>query len=315
MNMVACCPVCGGQAERMRHPLEGRSLLAMADALGTDLPEWVGLPQHIARCGTCGLEFAEPMADPGEEFYKWLTSAEFRYPKHRWEWEEVAGLLREIARDKPVSVLDAGCGEGRFIERISRIPGVAARGVDQNLDVVEAARARGLEVYHGDLSTVGLHDLRVDVITLFHVVEHVYDPVDVLGRARDCLTEGGVIMFSVPITPMSYEHAWPDPFNMPPHHLTRWSMRSLKALGDRLGMVFRVTVPKPAPLPSRVLRGLALQAGISRQSSMVRKGLNVLRFVLGRPARLAAEVSQQLRRERYAGRVLPDVVLVRLEKS
>lgn len=313
--MVESCPVCGAQAEGVEHPLEGRSLAAMADALGVDLPQWEGLPQRIARCGTCGLEFAEPMADPGEAFYKWLTSAGFRYPKHRWEWSEAARLLREIARDRPVSVLDAGCGEGRFLEEIARIPGVAARGIDQNLDVVEAARGRGLNVHYGDLSTVGLSDLRLDVITLFHVVEHVSDPIDVLGRARDCLTENGIIMFSVPISPMSYEHAWPDPFNMPPHHLTRWSMRSLEALGDRLGMVLRVSVPGAAPLAVRVLRSLVLQAKKSPQGSAFHKALNVLCYLLGRPARLVHEVSQQLHRETYAGRTLPDVVLVRLEKG
>ncbi|MDH5831322.1 class I SAM-dependent methyltransferase [Luteimonas sp. M1R5S18] len=256
-----------------------------------------------------------PMADPGERFYKWLTSANFRYPKHRWEWNEAASLLREMAQDGPISVLDAGCGEGRFLEQIAEIPGVAAQGFDQNFDVVEAARARGLDVYHGDLSTVGLHDLCIDVITLFHVVEHVSDPIDVLERARDCLNQRGIIMFSVPLSPMSYEHAWPDPFNMPPHHLTRWSLRSLTVLGDRLGMGLRLSVPQAAPLPARVLRSLVLQAGESaKRASALSKAMNVLRFVATKPTRLVAEVSQQLRRERYAGCALPDVVLVRLEK-
>ena len=211
--------------------------------------------------------------------------------------------------------MDAGSGEGKFLEAIAKIPGVNAYGIDQNPDVVAASQARGLNVRHGDLSVVGLDDLGLDVITFWHVVEHVADPVQMIERARDCLNENGMIMFSVPITPMSYEHVWPDPFNMPPHHLTRWSVRSLEALARRLGMQVVMTLPDASPVFFRALRSLVLRtSGYSGRASPVVKGGRVLRYVLTNPCRLIREFRQQRGRETYDGRPLPDVVLVSLRK-
>lgn len=287
----------------------------MANVLGVDEPAVSNLPQRIVRCEECGLEFSHPMRDPGESFYTWLTNSSFRYPKRRWEWSEAANILERVAADREIVVLDAGSGEGRFLEMIARIPGVVPQGIDQNPAVIEASRARGLDVRHGDLSVAGLQGLRLDVITFWHVVEHVSDPVGLLQRARDCLNENGMILFSVPITPMSYEHAWPDPFNMPPHHLTRWSVTSLEALASRLGMTFGMSLPAASSIPTRTLRSLVLQATDSlASSSAFAKGMAVLRFVSRNPMRLVSELRHQLRRQKHGGRVLPDVVLVSLRK-
>lgn len=314
-SAARACPVCGAASRRVDHPLSGRSLGAMGDAVGIAEPLQLEASQHIARCDSCGLEFSEPMVNPGEGFYTWLTTANFDYPKHRWEWDQAFDMLEKLAAARPVVVLDAGSGEGRFLEAIARIPGIAAYGIDQNPDVVAASQARGLKVRQGDLSIVGLDDLDLDVVTFWHVVEHVADPVEMLERARDCLNEDGVIMFSVPITPMSYEHAWPDPFNMPPHHMTRWSLRSLEALANRLGMRVVMTLPDALPVFSRVLRSLVLRtSGSSGHLSRARKGWRVLRYVLANPARLIHEFRQQQGREMHDGRPLPDVVLVSLRK-
>ena len=309
------CPVCGSLARRVDHPLSGRSLNAMGDALGITAPLRLDVSQHIARCEGCGLEFSDPMVNPGEDFYRWLTSAHFDYPKRRWEWDEAVGVVERLASGRNVAVLDAGSGEGRFLEAIAKIPGVTAYGIDQNPDVVAASQMRGLKVMHGDLSVIGLDDLGLDVITFWHVVEHVADPVQMLERARGCLNENGIIMFSVPVTPMSYEHAWPDPFNMPPHHLTRWSVRSLEALARRLGMQVVMTLPHASSVFSRALRSLVLRtSGSSGSASPVVKGARVLRYVLANPFRLTQELRQQLGREMHEGRPLPDVALVSLRK-
>lgn len=197
---------------------------------------------------------------------------------------------------------------------VSQIPGVQVIGLDHNPDMVARCRAEGLDVIEG-----GLDDLSrrvpdgVDVVTFWHVIEHVEDPVGLLEASRQRLHEGGELCFSVPLTPMSYEHSWPDPFNEPPHHLTRWNLRSLEALAARLGMRMELDLPDAAPLPSRVLKALVLQAmppfGVPGKAA---KALRLLRFLLRHPLALPREVARQWRHPRHAGRVLPDVVLVTL---
>ena len=46
-------------------------------------------------------------------------------------------------------VLDVGCGRGEFLELLAAA-GVSAKGIDLNHEMVEACRARGLEVVEAD---------------------------------------------------------------------------------------------------------------------------------------------------------------------
>ena len=287
----------------------------MGEALGISEPFELQAPQHIARCAMCGLEFSDPMRNPGEGFYTWLTTAHFAYPKRRWEWDEAIRVVEGMAADRPIRVLDAGSGEGRFLEMVAKIPGVVAQGIDQNPDVVAASMVRGLNVRHGDLSVFDSSESGFDVITFWHVIEHVDDPVGILERARGCLAEDGIIMFSVPITPMSYEEAWPDPFNMPPHHLTRWSLTSLDALAERLDMRVKMFLPDASSVLQRTLRSLVLRANPSPvSSSPAAKAVRVLWYVAANPNRLIQEVRRQRCREKRDGKTLPDVALVSLRK-
>jgi SAM-dependent methyltransferase len=78
-------------------------------------------------------------------------------------------------------VLDAGCGRGEFLSLLGE-SGVTARGVDLNIEMVEACRARGLTAEHGDIVEY-VESLAAESIGgLFaaQVVEHL--PPDLLLR-------------------------------------------------------------------------------------------------------------------------------------
>lgn len=66
--------------------------------------------------------------------------------------DEIRERLRDyvpLFRDK-APVADLGCGRGEFLELLAEA-GVEARGVEANAQMVEASRARGLDVVRGDL--------------------------------------------------------------------------------------------------------------------------------------------------------------------
>jgi SAM-dependent methyltransferase len=71
-------------------------------------------------------------------------------------------------------VLDVGCGRGEFLELL-RERGIAARGVDMNHAMVEACRARGLDVAEGDAlgHVASLADGSLGGIFAAQVVEHL----------------------------------------------------------------------------------------------------------------------------------------------
>lgn len=311
------CPVCAAGARLVTSVAAPDVRRAMADALGVDAASVPDFPDYrLLRCMGCDLEFADPMLEPGEPLYAWLVASGLRYPARRWEWQAcLADLVARGSRRDGIALLDVGCGSGGFLEVAGSTPGIRAAGIDLNRDVVASCRGRGLEAWPGTLAEWRRHRAeRFDAICLWHVVEHVAEPVGTLEDARALLAPGGSIYFSVPVTPMSYEGAWQDPFNQPPHHLTRWTLRSLRALANRLGMVASFLLPVAEPRWRRTLRALVLAAN-NRASgpSALAKGFRLAAHVAIRPAALPVEWRRQGRRERDdAGRVLPDVVLVRL---
>jgi SAM-dependent methyltransferase len=95
------------------------------------------------------------------------------------------------------SVLDVGCGRGEFLDLLAR-HGVAARGLDSNHAMVEACRARGLDVVRADALAhlTGLPDGSLGGLFAAQVVEHL--PPDYLTRmletAAHKLAPGGRIV-------------------------------------------------------------------------------------------------------------------------
>lgn len=120
--------------------------------------------------------------------------------------DEFRGSLEEIRRRLAeyvpkfaglTDVVDIGCGRGEFLELL-REAGISARGLDLNHEMVEASRARGLDVTEGDaLSYVtSLPDDSIGGLFASQVVEHL-EPVylaRLLETAGLKIRRGGVII-------------------------------------------------------------------------------------------------------------------------
>lgn len=310
------CPACQSAESVLSQVLP--SVSRMAQALGVAEPELSEGNYRLMRCTFCTVEFANPMREPGPGFDRWLTDSGFAYPADRWEWKACKARIAQRASDGNQSLLvaDLGSGDGGFLRSVLTVPSVRAVGMDHNADVVASCRSSGLEVFDGGLECLAAwRSGGVDMITMWHVVEHVADPFALLRQAQKLLRAGGEICFSVPLSPMSYEHAWPDPFNEPPHHLTRWNLNSLDALARGLEMTARYTLPRAKSMPLRVLRALTVQAMAgSVMRGRLLKARKLLDFLLRRAEALLQEIARQRRHLRHEGRVLPDVVLVTLRR-
>ncbi|MFI5178005.1 MAG: class I SAM-dependent methyltransferase, partial [Vicinamibacterales bacterium] len=94
-------------------------------------------------------------------------------------------------------VLDLGCGRGEFLELL-KSAGIRGRGLDLNHAMVEASRARGLDVAEGDALSylTGLADASLGGVFAAQVIEHL-EPVylaQLLETAAHKLRPGGVIL-------------------------------------------------------------------------------------------------------------------------
>lgn len=314
----AACPVCASASLLVAAAADAAVVARMQRWLAMPAPgDLAGIAHDLRRCVACGLEFADPMQEPGASFYAWINDAGFDYPTMRWEWGACHDYIasRSMGGDRGVRVLDLGCGNGAFLALLAGLPGVVSTGVDHNPDVVAECRRRGIDAQVGWLDEAAARAGKCDVVCLWHVVEHVADPLGTLRRVcADLLAPGGAICFSVPLSPMSTERAARDPFNEPPHHLTRWTHDALQALATALGMQAVFDMPAADGAGVRTLRALTLQATGGARRSRAGK----LAALAGLLARSPAEALREWRHQRHArhhrGRPLPDVVMVRLER-
>ena len=90
-------------------------------------------------------------------------------------------------------LVDAGAGRGRFVAA-ARAAGFDAVGVEPSLRAVDPS----LGLIPTGIEDAGLAAGSVDVVTLWHVLEHLEDPAGALAAIRDWLVPGGLLLVGVP---------------------------------------------------------------------------------------------------------------------
>jgi len=108
----------------------------------------------------------------------------------------VAAVTR--AHPAPGAVLDIGCGRGLMLYGLAR-RGWRTVGVEMSEAASRHAReVLGLDVRVGDLAGCEFPSASFDVVTLFHVLEHLPDPDAALAEARRVITPDGRLLVEVP---------------------------------------------------------------------------------------------------------------------
>lgn len=156
----------------------------------------------MLRCAGCGLLQTHPFPEDTAPYY-----ASDAYHPHRpgsgltarayalvrsLRLASRCAIARGHAARNPGRVLDIGCGTGEFLAAMRR-RGWKASGTEADPSARDRARSRTLEVTDGTLP-VG----PFDVVTFWHSLEHLADPVGVLRNARALLAPGGRCIVAVP---------------------------------------------------------------------------------------------------------------------
>lgn len=100
-------------------------------------------------------------------------------------------MVKEICSGK--RILDFGCGFGGFLNYISQVADSYC-GVDLGKDERNYLNNKGIRC----LRTIEEATEKYDVITLFHVFEHLSDPRGWLNKFSEYLISGGYLIIEVP---------------------------------------------------------------------------------------------------------------------
>ena len=200
-------------------------------------------PAHYLRCADCGLTFApersaeelRALYDGGYfEAYLHGESYDGEARQRRWEHRKRVQLVRRYAAAG--RLLDVGCARGGFL-LAARDAGFEVRGVEPSDAAAAVARAQGLDVVTGTLDDLPPAPGSLDVASLWHVLEHIPEPMAAMTRLRAELRPGGHMLIEVPnAESVAAERAgggWHAAEVV--HHVSQYGPRSLRALVERAG--------------------------------------------------------------------------------
>ena len=135
-------------------------------------------------------------------------------------------------------VLDVGCGGGLFLQMLSERRKVRVVGLDFSLDAANVAwRRAGVPAVCATLSRAPLARESCAAITMFHVLEHLYDPASYLESARELLRPEGRLIVQVPNAACWQFLLFGERWNGidVPRHLIDFRLRDLELLLDHCG--------------------------------------------------------------------------------
>jgi len=163
---------------------------------------------RYVQCNTCGFIYQNPrpITDKIMGLYPHLYGTAIRNPLENPQSKINASVhhIRSKIIDRFIhsgsrSILDIGCGSGFFLEFMRR-HGWRVSGIDPSAEhVIYAKRCLGLQnVWQGlwpidyELTT------QVDVVSLFHVIEHLLSPIEALAAILQTLRPGGIVVLETP---------------------------------------------------------------------------------------------------------------------
>jgi 2-polyprenyl-3-methyl-5-hydroxy-6-metoxy-1,4-benzoquinol methylase len=312
-NSMPRCPICHVNATLVKRITRAELFNDIRKGLELEMPPAaMETDYNLLRCPSCTLEFADPMLPGNSAFYHWLAEQPWYFPVNRWEWDVVIDETRRQGRKK---LLEIGCGSGIFLKRITQQLNIRAIGLDLTEGVVEMCNKAGLEVYQGAVENFPQQYAAavgpVDCAVAFHCLEHVPDPVGFVRSMVDLVGPAGTVFVSTPYSPLCYERLWPDPLNIPPHHLTRWNQQSYQKLGESLGMKVRLFMPDAASDLQRIVRTFAL---VDRSPMHPGSRGEIIRKMIASPVQFIQEIRHQRSRDIVNEKPAADVVLVQFYK-
>ncbi len=180
------------------------------------------------------------------------------YRRHWWWRAREAAVLLELRRLRPGGgfprILDVGCGNGLFFDRLNELGHV--EGVEPELALLDPHGPWRHAIHAVPFDEAFRPDQRFDAILMLDVLEHLDDPAGALHHAVELLAPGGVIVCTVP----AFQWLWTshDVLN---HHRRRYNRREFREVARQAGMTitrerFLFQWLVPAKLALRLLERL-----------------------------------------------------------
>jgi SAM-dependent methyltransferase len=237
------CPVCGSSNFRDKLQVQDKSV---SQELFT-----------IVQCQNCEFQFTNPRPDAAHigKYYEsdayvshnsgaqGLINQVYKVARFFTVRRKVA-LITKLNRGRAGRLLDYGCGTGHFLAG-AKGGGWQVAGLEPNDRARQEATERVGQPIQGPAALAELASGSFDVITLWHVLEHVHTLNETLDQLIRVLGKGGKLLIAVPnvesLDAQHYRQDWAA-YDVP-RHLYHFSPSTMKRLLAEHGLAVRQTLP------------------------------------------------------------------------
>lgn len=155
------------------------------------------------------------------------------YQRHWWWRSRTEFIVDKLRELRPAAgwkqILDIGCGDALFFERLSVFGEV--EGVEPCAEMVSPENPYRERIYIGPFDKNFHPEHQFSLILMLDVLEHLDDPVAALTYVRDLLTPEGILMATVPACMLLWTNH--DVLN---HHRTRYTKQRLREIATQAGL-------------------------------------------------------------------------------
>ena len=233
------CPMCGRHEEEPRFEAADHTP-GQGDA---------GKRFLVVRCRHCSTTYTNPRPGPRSigRFYPPDYKPHRRPNKLRHSNAKPKLLARILGRSRERKgalpwagagrLLDFGCGSGSYLKRMAEL-GWDVTGLDAAVGPVNRIQGElGLRAMVGDLPHPELRPGTFDVITMWHSLEHVQEPLTTLREAFRLLVPGGKLIVACPnIDSWSFRRFGQNWYGLDvPRHLTHFTPTTLQIMLQTAG--------------------------------------------------------------------------------
>lgn len=158
---------------------------------------------NVLKCDNCGLVRLDTFISDTDEYYR---ESQMRRGESETNLKEIRSTAQvdDERRYNFISrmienrrYLDFGCGAGGVLS-LAQDKAKDVYGVELEKAMCNAINEEGIKCYPSVEKALVNHKGRIDVISLFHVLEHLENPVEYLHKLSELLADDGVMIIEVP---------------------------------------------------------------------------------------------------------------------
>jgi 2-polyprenyl-3-methyl-5-hydroxy-6-metoxy-1,4-benzoquinol methylase len=258
----------------------------------------------LSKCTNCDLLFTNPRPSQEEigpyyDFPEYYSHQDNSKNLTQWIYQKVRDysiskkvqLIEEF--EEPGRLLDYGCGTAEFLNE-ARINLWKVQGIEPNEKArTQANKKLGGKVYEtiDDLKK----DTTFDVITLFHVLEHIHELRKTIKKVLNHLKSNGYIIIAIP-----NHESWDGKFYSKhwagwdvPRHLYHFNLKAIKQFQEEFELSLIDT--KPMVFDSYYV-SLLSEKYKNPKSSILKNYLNAIKigFTSNREAKVPGNYSSNI---------------------